>query len=452
MVFNEKLVRKKWYTENMKSLLNILALIVSLNVGLIGAFLGYWWLFLLIPLAAAWYIKFSILPRREKRTIPKMQGLMGGYEIIIDTAIATLIEVIIYVALIIWGPDLFWPLVVNSIIFIVLTAGLFANGAVRIVVLSKDLGMTLRAGILVLGWVPVANLVLFGHYARVAKAEYIFETSRHDLNTTRIESQICKTKYPIVLVHGIFFRDWKHVNYWGRIPAELKRNGARVYYGGQQSAASIENNAKELKKNIQDVMEKEGVDKVNIIAHSKGGLDARYMISKLGMDKHVASLTTVNTPNRGTPLVNRLLKVVPDRTARFVAKKYNETFKKLGDENPDFLAGVEELSEENIAKMNKDLKNKKGVLYQSVGSEMVSPKSTVLPLTLGYAIISLDGEDNDGLVPVESFVNGKYLGTIKTEEGIGHGDMIDMTRRNLKGFDVREFYVKLVEDLKKKGL
>lgn len=427
---------------------------IALNVGLIGAFIGWAWLFLLIPLAIAWYIKFSVLPRREKRTIPKMQGLIGGYEIIIDTAIVTILEIIIYVVLVIWGPDLFWPLIINGIIFAVLTAGLFINGAVRIIIMSEQLGVTLKAAMIVLGWVPVANLILFGHYAKIARAEHLFEIAKYDLNSTRIESQICKTKYPVVLVHGIFFRDWKYVNYWGRIPAELKRNGARVYYGNQQSAASIADNAKELKKTIQEVMRKEDTDKVNIIAHSKGGLDSRYMISKLNMSKHVASLTTVNTPHHGTPLVNRLLKVVPDKTVQFVAKKYNETYQKLGDENPDFYTGVKELSEENIAKLNKELKNKPGVLHQSVGSEMVSPKSTVLPLTLGYTIISLDDPDNDGLVPVDSFVNGKYLGTIKTTDGdsIGHGDMVDMTRRNIKGFDVREFYVKLVADLKKKGL
>ena len=35
----------------------------------------------------------------------------------------------------------------------------------------------------------------------------------------------CKTRYPIVLVHGIFSRDMKLLNYWGRIPAALIRNG-----------------------------------------------------------------------------------------------------------------------------------------------------------------------------------------------------------------------------------
>lgn len=38
------------------------------------------------------------------------------------------------------------------------------------------------------------------------------------------------------------------------------------------------------------------------------------------------------------------------------------------------------------------------------------------------------------------------------KRGISHGDMIDLNRENIKGFDVREFYVQLVRELKEKGL
>ena len=44
--------------------------------------------------------------------------------------------------------------------------------------------------------------------------------------------------------------------------------------------------------------------KVNIIAHSMGGLDARYAIAKLGLADRVASLVTIGTPHLGTPLAN----------------------------------------------------------------------------------------------------------------------------------------------------
>lgn len=47
----------------------------------------------------------------------------------------------------------------------------------------------------------------------------------------------CETKFPILLVHGIGFRDNQLLNYWGRIPEALKKEGATIYYGGQDSWA-----------------------------------------------------------------------------------------------------------------------------------------------------------------------------------------------------------------------
>ena len=63
-----------------------------------------------------------------------------------------------------------------------------------------------------------------------------------------------------------------------------------------------------------------------------------------------------------------------------------------------------------------------------------------------------DGE-NDGLVGHESFEWGsKYIYlSAPSSRGISHGDVIDLNRENIKGFDVREFYVDLVHDLKKRG-
>ena len=62
--------------------------------------------------------------------------------------------------------------------------------------------------------------------------------------------------------------------------------------------------------------------------------------------------------------------------------------------------------------------------------------------------------DSDGLVSVNSMAWTNFLGILEAEgsEGISHGDIIDLTRKNIKGFDVCEFYVDLVNDLKEKGL
>ena len=41
--------------------------------------------------------------------------------------------------------------------------------------------------------------------------------------------------------------------------------------------------------------------------------------------------------------------------------------------------------------------------------------------------------------------------TVEGKRGISHGDMIDLNKENIPGFDVREFFIQLVYDLKKKG-
>ena len=38
-----------------------------------------------------------------------------------------------------------------------------------------------------------------------------------------------------------------------------------------------------------------------------------------------------------------------------------------------------------------------------------------------------------------------------SDRGISHADMIDLSRENIEGLDIREFYVQLVSELREKG-
>lgn len=97
-----------------------------------------------------------------------------------------------------------------------------------------------------------------------------------------MSGQDCSTRYPILLVHGTGFRDWKRLGYWGRIPELLRRRGAAVYFGHQDGWATVEENARYLARRVDEILAETGSEKLNLIAHSKGGLDARYLISSLG--------------------------------------------------------------------------------------------------------------------------------------------------------------------------
>ena len=76
------------------------------------------------------------------------------------------------------------------------------------------------------------------------------------------------------------------------------------------------------------------------------------------------------------------------------------------------------------------------------------------PLNFSYHLAKYFDGVNDGLVSERSFRWGDKYTLLTTDEkrGISHGDMIDLNRENINGFDVREFYVNLVADLKSRGL
>ncbi len=96
----------------------------------------------------------------------------------------------------------------------------------------------------------------------------------------------------------------------------LEANGATIFYGNHQSAASVADSGREIADRIQQILKETGCGKVNIIAHSKGGLDSRYAISKLGMAPYVASLTTINTPHRGCEFADYLLGKIRRNSSR----------------------------------------------------------------------------------------------------------------------------------------
>ena len=83
-----------------------------------------------------------------------------------------------------------------------------------------------------------------------------------------------KTKYPIILVHGVALKDYKFFKAFGHIEKTLQEQGYDVYTSETDGFGTIENNAEQLKKQVISIMEKHNVNKVNLIAHSKGGLDS----------------------------------------------------------------------------------------------------------------------------------------------------------------------------------
>jgi triacylglycerol lipase len=270
--------------------------------------------------------------------------------------------------------------------------------------------------------------------------------------------QSCITKYPFVFIHGTGFRDRNWFNYWGRIPTALASHGCKFYYGNQDSWATVENNAATLKERVAEILKESGAEKVNIVAHSKGGMEARYIISSLGMADAVASLTTISTPHHGSKTMDFVCRL-PAFSFRAAAFFANHWFKLLGDSNPDFHFVCRQLTTCYAEEFNRNNADAEGVYYQSYAGVMQNSFSDMMMFWPHFVVRRIEGE-NDGLVTPGSAQWGHFKGILKgpTNRGISHADEVDMRRRRLSrrtgdGYanDICDVYVRIVSDLKQLG-
>ena len=414
---------------------------------------GLFWIAAVIPV----FVFINIFPVifANKKEILRLRICEGGTFLLKAFIISTVISVGSHIWLLIKLLPLEWKSALFSCITCLLIECIvFWNGMIRVYCTSVQLGIKTRALGLYFGMIPIANLIMLYKIIKITSAESEFELKKNETNSARREDQVCKTKYPILFVHGVFFRDLKLPNYWGRIPKELEANGAVIYYGEHDSAASVADCGKALAERIKNIVEETGCEKLNIIAHSKGGLDSRYAISCCGADKYTASLTTINTPHRGCLFADYLLEKIPKKIQDSVASVYDETLCRLGDKNPDFIAAVTDLTAKRCAELNEQIPDMPDVKYMSVGSKLERAKGGKFPLNFTYRLAKYFDGPNDGLVSAESCKWGEdfIMLTPSGKRGISHGDMIDLNRENIGDFDVREFYVGIVSDLKEKGM
>ena len=91
---------------------------------------------------------------------------------------------------------------------------IFWIGIILVYLSSRQLGFKLRLIGFLVGLIPIINLIALLKIISVTGKEYRLEKAKNKLNERRASEKICKTKYPLLMVHGVFFRDFKHFNYW----------------------------------------------------------------------------------------------------------------------------------------------------------------------------------------------------------------------------------------------
>lgn len=263
---------------------------------------------------------------------------------------------------------------------------------------------------------------------------------------------IIQVKYPVVLMHGFgmagSFRRNGHMH---ELAMHLRARGIWAYAPNVTPYNPVPVRASIWQQRIQYVLNETGAEKVNLIAHSMGGLDARYLISVSGFHSRVASLTTIATPHHGSSIASFLLEQ-PEKLREWLNDLANWMGTKVMPEvEADFINTVSELTPTHLEEtFNPKVPDHPEVLYWSYAAQ--AGKETSVGITpilkpLNYILFGREGT-NDGFVSIESAKWGTYCGLVNADHAQQIGLNFPTTRSS---FDCNQFFCTLAKNLAAAG-
>lgn len=214
--------------------------------------------------------------------------------------------------------------------------------------------------------------------------------------------------------------------------------------------AKIEIRAKSWVEIINNLLEKNSYSKVNIVAHSMGGLDVRYALSKLDISSKVESLTTVSTPHRGASLAELTQKApdaITDKLAEFLDWMGNNIFP---TGQSDAAGSAQQLTRQYLMEtFNPDVPDVESLPYYSFSSAV--GKNTNQPITVisrfQNSYIFEEEGINDGMVSVESSKWGEHIKT----GNISHLEQMNFRVKDERKPMFRKFWLDVIRHLEKQG-
>jgi triacylglycerol lipase len=287
------------------------------------------------------------------------------------------------------------------------------------------------------------------------------------------------TRYPILLIHGLFgFERIGKFELFHDIRQALRNAGARVFVPHLSAIHDNEVRGNQLLMQIERVLEGTGAHKVNLIGHSQGALTARYAAAVA--PHRVASVTSVSGPNHGSELADFLRKALtpgqlPDHVAETVVTLFADFLATLSDNQyqpQSAIAALNALTTEGVSAFNdkypqglpttwggKGRERVNGVRYYSwsgivqsnvlkEGLNALDPLNAFCRVLSGYFVT--EAEQNDGLVGRFS----SHLGTvIRSDYALDHLDTLGQPAGQLRtGVDPVDLYVQHAERLSAAGL
>jgi triacylglycerol lipase len=299
---------------------------------------------------------------------------------------------------------------------------------------------------------------------------------------------------PLVLAHGF---NASTTNSWAffQVKEALEADGNFVVLAEVEPFQGVEKRALRLGKQLDqariDFCAARPSDgcldtvKVNLVAHSMGGLDARWAVSVLGYAPRVASVTTISTPHGGSAVADVALGILPDdglgkAMLDGLASMWGRHIStaELADDS-DLHAAFESLAESNAAAFAAAAPNVPGVYYQSYagvsritgglrsasaqrdldsvceGKVFGNPaRADFMDLSLSpmsLVVGHFSSVPQDGMVTVANAKWGEFQGCLAADHLDEVGQPKHAGRNRWRSFNHLSFYRNLATDLGRRG-
>lgn len=290
--------------------------------------------------------------------------------------------------------------------------------------------------------------------------------------------------YPVVLCHGFFGFDnlagIEALPYFYNVPERLAEDGETLVF---TPAVDPFNSSDFRSDQLIDIIENDilaatGHEKVILIGHSQGGLDARAVASK--RPDLVATVVTVATPHYGSPVADIALGLVEDPTASAILDALAQLlggpiYDQVGEET-SIAKALYLFSQPGIAEFNATYKDAQGVYYASITGrtdDSLGGQDCAADVTLPW-VDALKGEKdptdplfaifetmldggfqgqvpNDGLVRAVDARWGEFWGCVPADHMDEVGQLVGDSPGLFNSYDHEEMFSEIVKHLRKKG-
>ncbi len=265
------------------------------------------------------------------------------------------------------------------------------------------------------------------------------------------QPETIRVRYPIVLMHGFgllaFLAKGGHLH---EEAMYLRMRGILAFAPNVSPYHTIADRANMWRERVEFILKTTGAEKVNLIAHSMGGLDARYLVSKCGLHDRVATLTTIASPHRGSSLAEIVLEQ-PGKVQEWLQDAANWIGQNaMSNSGADFHSAIQQLTPTALKEsFNLEVLDHPNVLYRSyAGASGKGTLHSINPILRPFNSLMYAREGvNDGLVSVSSAKWGDYQGEIEAD----HAQQIGIDLMPSSSFSSSEFFADQVRLLAEMG-